>query len=78
MTLLAHSLTLNREPYHETQTNRRVSLPLEGGVTIPTRKAILGGCSVVLILGLTELGLSTKGRKADLIARIKEHVEGSL
>lgn len=27
---------------------------------------------------LTELGLSTKGRKADLIARIKEHVEGSL
>lgn len=27
---------------------------------------------------LTELGLSTKGRKAELIARIKEHVEGSL
>ena len=27
---------------------------------------------------LGELGLSTKGRKADLIARIKEHVEGSL
>ena len=27
---------------------------------------------------LEELGLSTKGRKAELIARIKEHVEGSL
>ena len=27
---------------------------------------------------LGELGLSTKGRKSELIARIKEHVEGSL